>query len=156
MYTKHSTLWAQVDDEGRLILPPEALERFGIEAGGRLRLEMETNDIYLHRPVTHLAKVYIEPTNRCNLECRTCMRFNLDEPVGLMSEDTFDSILRSIGELSQPPTLFFGGIGEPLAHPQTIEWIRRAKEQGCKVQLFTIYRYILLHFCHKSLKIAFL
>ena len=24
--------------------------------------------------IHHLARLYLKPTNRCNLECRTCMR----------------------------------------------------------------------------------
>ena len=39
--------------------------RYGWEGGNSLRL---------HRPVTHLAKLYVEPTNACNLDCITCFR----------------------------------------------------------------------------------
>ena len=68
------TEWAQVDEESTVVLPDEIVERYGLSTGARLRLELGPNDIHLHRPVTHLAKVYIEPTNHCNLKCRTCIR----------------------------------------------------------------------------------
>ena len=68
------THWAQVDENGRLILPAEFSQAFGLEPGVRLRLDKENNTFRLHRPVTHLAKIYIEPTTLCNLDCRTCIR----------------------------------------------------------------------------------
>ncbi len=39
-----------------------------------------------------LEKVYIEVTNACNLECRTCMRNVWNEPIGYMAENTFSQI----------------------------------------------------------------
>jgi MoaA/NifB/PqqE/SkfB family radical SAM enzyme len=126
-----------MDEEGRLVLPPEVIERYGIEPGARLRLDLENNDIRMHRPVTHLAKVYIEPTNRCNLDCRTCMRHSWDEPFGQMSSETFERILDSLEEFSRPPTIFFGGLGEPMAHKHTIEWVALAKELGGQVEMIT-------------------
>ena len=87
--SSNQTEWAQVDEEGRLVLPAEVMERYGLGPGARLRLEMGPNDIHLHRPVTHLAKVYIEPTNHCNLNCRTCIRHSWDEPLGRMTSENF-------------------------------------------------------------------
>jgi MoaA/NifB/PqqE/SkfB family radical SAM enzyme len=137
MYAKSSTLWAQVDEQGRITLPPEAMARYGVEPGARLRLDLEDNHIRMHRPVTHLAKVYVEPTNRCNLECRMCMRQSWDEPAGRMDNNTFQRILDSLSEFPQPPTIFFGGLGEPLSHPRTIEWVAQAKELGGQVEMIT-------------------
>ncbi len=71
---------AQVDDAGRLILPPEVAARYGLRPGAQLRIDQETNGLRLQQPVTRLAKVYVEPTNICNLECRTCIRNVWDEP----------------------------------------------------------------------------
>jgi hypothetical protein len=34
------------------------------------------------RPITQLTKVYVEPTNACNIACRTCIRNNWDENLG--------------------------------------------------------------------------
>ena len=33
--------------------------------------------------------------------------------------------------------IFFGGIGEPLYHPDIIYMLRRAKETGCSVEIIT-------------------
>ncbi len=73
MYTT-PTQWAEVDENGHLVLPPELAHHYGLQPGARLRLDEGHNDIRLHRPVTNLAKVYIEPTTICNLDCRTCIR----------------------------------------------------------------------------------
>ena len=32
--TKNTTAWAEVDENGRLILPPDVIERLWFEAGG--------------------------------------------------------------------------------------------------------------------------
>ena len=131
------TLWAEVDDNGRLILPPEIAQQYGIKPGAQLRLDADTNSVRLHRPVSHLAKVYLEPTNRCNLDCITCIRHSWDAEFGQMSADTFARILASLAEIGPPLTVFFGGFGEPLAHPHTIDMIRQVKELGLTVEMIT-------------------
>ena len=93
--------------------------------------------MYLYQPVTHLSKIYIEPTNRCNLECRTCIRNVWDEPLGEMSSATFARIVEGIRSFSPPPTVFFGGLGEPLAHPDIVEMVGQVKALGSSVELIT-------------------
>lgn len=131
------TFWAEVDEQGRLILPPETAAHFGLAPGTRARLDVSANDIRLHRPVTHLAKVYVEPTNRCNIACRTCMRNTWDVPLGRMSKRTFARILDSLTEIGPPLTVFFGGVGEPLAHRETVHMVRQVKALGMTVELIT-------------------
>ena len=71
MITAKSSIWAEVNAQGDLVIPRETAERFGLLPGARVRLEDDTNHVRLHRPVTQLAKVYIEPTIYCNLDCLT-------------------------------------------------------------------------------------
>ena len=137
MGVKTEKLIAQVDDEGRLILPSEVASRYGLKPGAQLRIDEEAHGLYLRRPVTHLAKVYIEPTNECNLECRTCIRNVLDEPRGKMSSATFARIVEGLRTFSPVPTVFFGGFGEPLAHPDIVDMVAQAKAAGAPVQLIT-------------------
>ena len=117
--------WAQVDDQGHLVVPPEVAAQLGLVPGAQVRLEPGRNGLRLHRPVTHLAKLYIEPTNACNLDCATCFRHGWDEPIGRMSEASFAAILAGLAALDELPTVYFGGIGEPLSHRQTINWVAR-------------------------------
>ena len=130
-----TTIWADVDENGRLVLPPDVLKQYGIEPGTRLRLETDQNKIHLHRPITHLAKLYIETTNICNIDCVTCMRNSWLVDEGLMSDETFDHILASLERIGPPLSLTFMGIGEPLAHPRTVDMIARIKALGMRVEM---------------------
>ncbi len=135
--TKSTTAWAEVDEQGRLVLPPEIAERYGLNPGSKVRLDDGQNFVRLHRPVTHLTKVYIEPTVACNLDCITCFRNAWDQPLGRMTEETFEHIFAGLKEMAPVPSVYFGGIGEPLFHQKTMEWIRRVKGLGTKVELIT-------------------
>lgn len=131
------TLSAYVDDQGRLVLPPEAVAQMGLRPGARMRLDPTRDGLRLHRPVTHMVKLYIEPTNACNLDCSTCFRQGWDEPLGRMNEATFGAILDGLPALDPIPTVYFGGIGEPLAHRQTAAWVAKAHALGARTELIT-------------------
>jgi MoaA/NifB/PqqE/SkfB family radical SAM enzyme len=128
---------AEVDEEGRLILPPELVKEYGIHPGAKIRIGNNHGGLNLRRPVTHLAKVYIEPTNRCNLECVTCIRHSWDEPLGEMNSATFARIMEGLRAFSPPPEVLFGGLGEPLSHPHIADMVRQVKELGSSVELIT-------------------
>jgi MoaA/NifB/PqqE/SkfB family radical SAM enzyme len=131
------TQWAEVDENGRLILPPEVAQQFGLIPGARLRIETDSNNFRLHRPVTHLAKLYIEATNHCNIDCATCMRNTWNVEMGFMSEETFSHILDSLEAVERPLSITMMGIGEPLAHPRTIDMIAQLKARGHTVEMVT-------------------
>ena len=127
----------EVDASGRLVLPPDVAEKYGLKPGTRIRLEDNANGMYLRRPVTQLARVYIEPTNRCNLNCLTCIRHSWDEPLGEMSSAVFSRIVESLKAFSVPPSVFFGGHGEPLSHPHIVDMVKELKSVGSFVELIT-------------------
>ena len=129
--------WAQVDEQGRLVLPPAAAAQLGLVPGAQARLELTRNGLRLHRPVAHLAKLYIEPTNACNLDCATCFRHGWDEPIGRMSDAAFAAILDGLAALDELPTVYFGGIGEPLSHRRTVDWVAQAHALGARTELIT-------------------
>ncbi|MBL8058589.1 MAG: radical SAM protein [Anaerolineales bacterium] len=129
--------WAYVNEQGHLVLPPEAAAQLGLVPGAEVRLEALTNGLRLHRPVTHLSKVYVEPTIACNLDCVTCFRHGWDETLGRMTDETFAAVLAGLRELDPLPTVYFGGIGEPLFHKRTVEWVAQAKALGARVELIT-------------------
>ena len=131
-------LIASVDADGRLVLPAEVTARLRLVPGTSVSLDQEQDSYRLRRPVEQLAKIYVEPTSRCNLTCRTCMRNAWEEPMGDMSEGTFDHLLEGLKAFDPLPTVFFGGFGEPLAHPSIVEFVTRAKALGSpKVELIT-------------------
>lgn len=142
---KQTTAWAEVDEQGRLVIPADIVREYGLQPGVRVRLDEGNHFVRMHRPVTHLTKVYIEPTVACNLDCITCFRNAWEQPnvpdapagIGRMSDETFESILNGLKALDSIPSVYFGGIGEPLFHPKTVEWVARVKELGAKVELIT-------------------
>ena len=129
--------WAQMDEEGRLILSEELVSQYGLEPGTEVWIENGENEFILHRPVTQLKKVYIEATNHCNIACRMCMRNTWDESYGWMSEQTFAALLQSLQHLSNMPLVSFGGLGEPLSHPRFIDMVEQLKEIGADVEMIT-------------------
>ncbi len=130
-------LRAWVDDNGNVVLPRQIAESYGLHPGAQLLVESGADAIRLRRPVTHLTKVYVEPTNACNLSCRTCIRNVWTEPLGRMSLQTYGRILEGIGQLALPLTVSFGGFGEPLSHPDIVGMVYQAKRRGLTVELVT-------------------
>ncbi|MBI5965799.1 MAG: radical SAM protein [Chloroflexi bacterium] len=128
---------ARIDEDGRMIFPPEIASRFGIKPGTEIHLDEGSNEIRLLRPTTHLAKIYVEPTNLCNLDCVTCMRNVWGESAGTMSDETFERIFEGLQSMFPLPTVFFGGYGEPLIHPKIVTWVQRIKALGARVELIT-------------------
>jgi len=134
---KPTTAWAEIDELGRLVLPSSIIDQFGLHPGAKVRIDEGQNYFRVHRPITHLTKIYIEPTTACNLNCITCFRNNWDLPEGKMSEETFELIYSNLEHMNPVPTIYFGGIGEPLFHQHTLDWIARVKKLGARVELIT-------------------
>jgi MoaA/NifB/PqqE/SkfB family radical SAM enzyme len=101
-------------------------------------LARETPEGLLLRPANHLpTKIYLEPTTKCNLQCRSCMRNTWDEPGGEMAMETFGRLLSNTKKIPSIEKIAFWGFGEPLMHPNIIEMIKRAAKQGLKTELIT-------------------
>lgn len=129
--------WIEVDEQGRLILSQEVQEHYGIRPGAQIRMREDPTSLRLYRPITHLAKVYVELTSRCNLTCRTCIRNAWNETQGDMTEETFARILESLKNLPFRPDVFFGGFGEPLMMPDIAGMVAKTKAAAGKVELIT-------------------
>jgi MoaA/NifB/PqqE/SkfB family radical SAM enzyme len=98
----------------------------------------DTPDGLLIRPADPpLAKVYIEPTTNCNLNCRTCMRNTWSEPGGEMSMETYGRLLDGLRGAASLRTMSFWGIGEPLANQNILEMLRLAKMIGARTEMVT-------------------
>jgi len=83
-----------------------------------------------------LKKLYIEPTTKCNLNCKMCFRHTwFDESFCDLSLEDYRGVLASMPESVE--TIFFGGMGEPLFHRDILEMIRLAAETGAEVELLT-------------------
>jgi len=128
---------AEVDQAGRLILPPELASCYGLKPGARIHISDAGSGIHINPPVSHLRKVYIEPTTLCNLNCRMCIRNTWDEQTGRMTEATFDRIISGLRAFAPRPLVVFGGFGEPLSHPRIAEMVAAVKELGAPVELIS-------------------
>jgi MoaA/NifB/PqqE/SkfB family radical SAM enzyme len=127
----------RVDSQGHAVLPAGLAARYGLVDGAMVRIDEGRDAVTVGRSVAHLARVYVEPTTLCNLVCRTCIRNVWDEPPGVMSAATFARLMEGVREVSPPPTVFFGGFGEPFAHPDLLAMLASAKSAGCPVELIT-------------------
>ncbi len=129
--------WIEIDEKGRLVLPPDVAMHYGIQPGTQILLQESPKGLSLQRPITQLAKVYVEPTSRCNLACRTCIRNAWNEPQGDMSAATWQRVIDSLKALPSRPEVFFGGFGEPLLLPNIAEMVAQAKSVASNVELIT-------------------
>ncbi len=127
----------EVDPDGRLVIPPALARGFGLTPGARVPVERFEDQLVLSLPITHLARLYVEPTTSCPLSCPMCVRHDWSGPAGAMNDETFASILRGLQDLPSLPSVFLGGYGEPLSHPDIADMIVRLKHLDAEVELIT-------------------
>lgn len=135
--TRNNPEYFEADPSGNLIIPENLISQMGINPGEKVNYIKEGNAIILRFPM-RLSKLYIEVTNRCNLNCRTCIRNVWNEPSGMMSEEVFEAIIEGLNSFrSLPEKVFFGGFGEPLSHPGILDMISKFKTMGMSAELIT-------------------
>jgi tungsten cofactor oxidoreducase radical SAM maturase len=77
-------------------------------------------DMLENRPVR---KVYLELTQRCNLNCISCFRRNWEGELGEMSMETLLNCIDHFTGLEALEEIVLGGIGEPTIHSRFNEII---------------------------------
>ena len=75
----------------------------------------------------------IEPTTACNLDCKICMRRDLQRPTSFLSLDNFKRVLGS-GNFRY---VGLHGWGEPLLNQQLFEMVKYAESRGVSTNLTT-------------------
>ena len=78
-----------------------------------------------HDDDVQIKKVYLEFTQRCNLDCTSCFRQNWDFPQTQMTQEIFERCLNDLKTIPSLEEIIIGGIGEPTIHPKFKEWIRQ-------------------------------
>lgn len=78
-------------------------------------------------------KIYIEITNNCNLNCSFCSEVKRKRR--FMTTDEFESILIKIKDYTD--YIYLHIKGEPLLHPNIIEFLHLAEKYNLKVNLTT-------------------
>ena len=100
-------------------------------------------------------KLYIEPTSFCNLNCEMCFRKTwINESFGNIKTERVLSVMDEPIFLDFVETVFFGGMGEPLFHPEIMVMIRAAKERGKRVELITNGTSLRKNVCEKLVELG--
>ncbi len=106
----------------------------GFKGGMNLCLTMHTlgsEPSYVH---SQPFRLYIEPTTRCNLECKMCYLTISQRPKKDLSLKNFSKILDHFPYLQD---LQLQGTGEPLLNPDIFRMIEYAKSKRIRTGLFT-------------------
>jgi len=86
--------------------------------------------------MSEATELYIEPTSRCNLNCVMCSRNDWsDKQLGDMTAELFERTIIQIPDTVK--RIVFGGIGEPLFHPDIAAMVARAKATECTVEVIS-------------------
>ena len=78
-------------------------------------------------------KIYIEITNRCNLSCSFCSK--VEKPLRNMTIEEFKLIISKIKDKTD--TIYLHVKGEPLIHPNLVDFLDIAEENNLKVNITT-------------------
>ncbi len=122
-------------DGSSITLPPAAALRLGLAAGARLDVVLRRGRVEILPDIHSLSRVYIEPTSRCNLACRTCVQRSWGEPLGDMGREVFDKLLAGLRAFPHLESVMLGGFGEPTAHPDILHMISGLKGLGLNVEM---------------------
>jgi len=82
-----------------------------------------------------LKKVYVEPTNRCNLSCTTCIRNSWEESFEDIAWPVYQALIDGLADFPEVNTIAFAGFGEPLLHPRFPDMIRLAHSKGLRTEM---------------------
>jgi len=130
-------VWELRVDGGRLVVPDGLEKKLGLEPGARLDVVLDGGRAEIRPNIHSLNRLVVEPTSRCNLACRTCIRNTWREPAGDMDEATFGRLADDFGRFPHLEAVMFGGFGEPTAHPRLLDMVRTVKAAGVRAELTT-------------------
>lgn len=99
--------------------------------------------------------ILIEPASSCNLRCQMCYQvdktFTTKEHMGMMSLDTYKSIIDQAVE-GGTGAITFGSRGEPLFNKRMPEFLDYIKDKFFEVKLITNASFLDEKLCHSILK----
>lgn len=79
----------------------------------------------------------LEITNDCKNNCEYCGHSNMIRPVGYISLETVEKVLKYIQESDDRYEINLWGYGEPLLHPNFFEIAKKFKDIGMITTVFT-------------------
>jgi MoaA/NifB/PqqE/SkfB family radical SAM enzyme len=124
-------------ENNRLVVPPDLEKKLGLRPGTSLDITSDHGRLEILPNIHSLNRLYIEPTSRCNLACRTCIRNTWDEPMGDMDFAVFGRLVDQLRRLPHVESVMFGGFGEPTVHPRIVDMIREIMLLGLRAEMTT-------------------
>ncbi len=121
------------DDQGRLTLPDDFVQRRRLAAHLEYWLDEREGELILRPRLPDARKLYIEATSGCNLQCRTCIRNVWSDPPAKMPMDTFRRLTDGLDGLPDLRRVVFTGFGEPLTHPDILDMIEAVRQRDLAV-----------------------
>lgn len=109
----------------------------GFAPGANVDVIQDHGRIEILPNIHSLARVYIEPTSRCNLSCQTCIRNTWNEPTGDMDLKIFEKAANKLSRFPHLDSVMFGGFGEPTVHKDILYMIQSIKSLGLKAEMVT-------------------
>lgn len=135
--TADSSYNAAVTNSGLVAIPKAVLKKLGLSDASEVKMVLREDRVELLSNIHSLARVYIEPTSKCNLACKTCIRNTWDEPMGEMDIKVFDNLVEQLKDFEHVQSVMFGGFGEPTYHKDILYMIGRIKYLGLKAEMVT-------------------
>lgn len=132
-----SRRFLKVKGPNRLDLPADLARKLGASPGARLEVRENDGRLQIRPNIHSLARLYIEPTSRCNLACRTCIRNTWQEPMGDMSFPLFERLVSQLKDFPHLESVMFAGFGEPTFHKDILRMIRAVKRLGLRTEITT-------------------
>ncbi|MHB9092643.1 MAG: radical SAM protein, partial [Chloroflexota bacterium] len=127
---------SRVDGDG-VRLDREWLRSSGLDGEECLVVDHTDGGLLLLPARPDAKRLYLEPTNRCNLACAACMRHSWDDAPGDMSDEVFAAIVAQLPSLPRLETAHLAGFGEPLTHPRIFEMLHALRAHGLRTELTT-------------------
>ncbi len=128
-------LRAEAVDNKNISLPEKVAKRLGLAAGARLDIAFRHSRVELLPDIHSLSRVYIEPTSRCNISCKACVRQAEGERQGDMDMGLFRKLTVELKRFPFLESVMLGGLGEPTTHPRILEMIGEIKASGLSVEM---------------------
>ena len=126
-----------VGENGFFQLMKDSSEWNRLPQGTECWVEQTDGTIVLLPRLPDIRKLYVEPTTDCNLNCLTCVRNAWQDPAANMERGTFERLMAQSESLPNLKSIIFGGIGEPLTHPEILDMLRLASERGLEITITT-------------------
>ncbi|MEI6127609.1 MAG: SPASM domain-containing protein [Pseudomonadota bacterium] len=80
----------------------------------------------------------IETTNYCGCHCRTCPFDQMTRPKGRIDEETFKLAIDNVLAYSSEDIITLHHFGDPLLHPDLVQFINYAGAKGLKTKISTV------------------